>query len=288
MKVAVIGALGQLGTDVCKVYEDAELERIDIDRLDICDGEAVNAFIVEEFRPDVVINTAAAHEPVQCEENPDLAFAVNATGSKNLAVACDACGARLVHVSTDYVFGDGAERPLVESDLPAPLSVYGASKLAGEHLIAANTDNYAVVRTAAIYGQAPCRAKGGKNFVGLMLHLAATRPEIKVKTDEFTTPTYTVALARQIRLIAEKGQAGVYHATCQGSCSWHEFAQAIFEETGTQVDLQTATSADFPSPVRRPLYSVLENQYLKDQGLDVMPGWREALSEYLAHAGDQE
>lgn len=286
MNVLVIGAEGQLGQDLCTVFSDCTLHRADLDgdhhHLDISDAAAVNALLVETFKPELVINVAAAHNVPLCEQEPALAFAVNATGARNLAVACKAIGARLVHVSTDYVFGDGGTKPYVESDLPQPLSVYAASKLAGEHLIASVLDDYIIVRTAAIYGNAPCRAKGGRNFIGTMLHLAATRPEVKVVTDEITTPTYTHALARQMRLLAEKGEAGLYHLTCQGACSWFEFAQAIFEETGTQVTLTPTTSAEFQSPVRRPAYSVMENKHAQDQGLDIMPPWREALRDYLA------
>ena len=139
-----------------------------------------------------------------------------------------------------------------------------------------------IVRGAALYGPAACLAKEGMNFVGLMLHLASTRPEVKVVTDEITTPTYTVALAKQLKLVAEKGEPGLYHGTCRGACSWHEFAKAIFEMTNTDVVLKEATSADFPSPVQRPSYSVLQNKRLEDQGLDIMPEWREALADYLA------
>ena len=286
MNVLIIGAEGQLGQDLCAVHADCTLHRADLDgdgyQLDISDADAVNRLIAGELRPDLVLNAAAAHNVPLCEQEPALAFAVNATGARNLAVACKAVGARLVHVSTDYVFGDGGTRPYVESDLPQPLSVYAASKLAGEHLIASVLDDHLIVRTAAIYGNAPCRAKGGRNFIGTMLHLAATRPEVKVVTDEITTPTYTLALARQIRLLAEKGEPGLYHATCQGDCSWFEFARAIFDESGTQVVLSPTTSVEFRSPVRRPAYSVLENRHAQAQGLDIMPPWRDALKDYLA------
>lgn len=284
MKVVVIGAEGQLGTELCHVYADTELERINHRDLDVRDADGVHALICDKIRPQVVINTAAAHNLDHCEEDPETAFAVNAVGAKNVAQACARCGARVVHVSTDYVFGDTGTRPFVEDDPPAALSVYGASKLAGEHLVASYCTDHAIVRTGAIYGPAPCRAKEGRNFVDLMLHLAATRPELKVKTDEVVTPTYTVALAKQIQLLAERGKPGIYHVTCNGSCSWYDFAKAIFEETGTEANLFPATNADFPSPIRRPLYSVLENRHLREQGLDVMPEWREALRTYLRTA----
>lgn len=290
MKVLVIGARGQLAAEICQTFSDADLHKADLDGddliLDICDENAVRSLIECDLAPDLVINTAAAHNVPLCEEKPDWAFAVNAVAAKNLAIACQARHARLIHISTDYVFGHGATSPYVETDLPAPLSVYGASKLAGEHLIAANCDDYCIVRTAAIYGPAPCRAKGGKNFVGLMLHLARTKGEVKVVTDEITTPTYTVALARQIKLMAGKAEPGLYHATCNGQCSWHEFAKTIFEETQTSVTLHEATSSDFPSPVKRPAYSVLENRRLKEQGLDIMPEWQDGLRSYLSEYAD--
>lgn len=285
MKVLVIGAEGQLGTDLCRVFEDAELSTADLDgsgyRLDICDGLAVRE-LISTLKPDFVLNAAAAHNVPKCEENPANAFAVNATAVYHLAQVCNSVGARLLQVSTDYVFGQGHTKPLIETDMPAPLSIYAASKLAGEHLLAAACPNHIIVRTAAIYGTAECRAKGGKNFVQMMLHLAATRPVVKVVTDEFTTPTYTLPLAQQMRALLEKGEPGLYHVTCQGACSWFEFAQAIFEETCTEVNLQATTSAEFQSPVQRPSYSVLENKHAKEQGLDMMPAWREGLKAYLA------
>jgi dTDP-4-dehydrorhamnose reductase len=285
MKVLVIGAAGQLGKDVCRVFSDVEVIESDLSdaavHVDLCEPADVRSLVVDNVHPDVVINTAAAHNVPDCEKKPALAFAVNASAVRDLAKACREARARLVHISTDYVFGNGARRPYVENDLPAPLSVYGASKIAGEYLAAAECPDHLIVRTSAIYGHAPCRAKGGKNFVELMLHLAATRGSVKVVTDEIVSPTFTLALARQIRLVAEKGAPGTYHATSQGECSWYDFAKAIFEETKTDVQLEKATSEDFPSPVRRPDYSVLDNKHLRDQNLDIMPPWRESLVEYF-------
>ena len=286
MKVLVIGADGQLGTDVCDAFDDAELCRAsrsggDV-RVDIANAAEVQKLIVDDFGPDIVVNTAAFHNVPRCEEEPTAAYAANATGAKNLGTACQRAGARLIHISTDYVFGNGGTRPYLETDREAPLSAYGASKLAGEHLVAAECENHCIVRSSGLYGAAPCKAKGGRNFVQLMLRLAAERGEVKVVTDERVSPTYTVALAKQIRVLSEKAEPGLYHATCGGECSWHEFARAIFDETGTQVKLLEATGADFPSSVKRPDYSILQNKHLQDQGLDVMPHWRDALREYLA------
>lgn len=284
MKVLVIGACGQLGAALCDAYSDKELYRADLDGdgviLNICDAAGIDA-VLADVRPGLVINTAAAHNVPACEERPLWAFEVNAVGVRHLARSCATYGIRLVHISTDYVFGDGNGTPYTEADPPRPLNFYGMSKLVGEHFVREHCPQSFVVRTAAMYGHAPCRAKGGKNFVQLMLHLAHTQGEVRVVTDEFTTPTYADALARQIRLLAEKGSPGVYHATCDGACSWFEFAEAIFEETGTSVKLHPALSTEFPSTVRRPAYSVLENGRLKAQGIDIMPDWHAALRSYL-------
>lgn len=288
MHVLVIGALGQLGTEVCVEMSDVKVSRADIEGcdicLDICDAGSVNDVILG-LKPDVVVNTAAAHELQTCEQDPVLAFSVNAMGAMNVARSCAAAGARLVFISTDYVF-DGnpvvPNHPYIETDLPAPLNVYAASKLAGEHLTAANCDDHLIVRTAALYGLAPCRGKDGRNFVETMLGLAATNNEIRVVTDVIISPTYTAVLARQLRVLIEKASPGLYHAVCRGMCSWHDFARAIFEETHTQAILSAVQSADFQSPVRRPAFTVLENRRLLDAKLDVMPQWRDALKEYTA------
>ncbi len=286
MKVLILGAEGQLGAELAAVFADATLSRADLDGsghiLDIRDEYAVRMLIEHELRPDWVINTAAAHDVPLCEERPGWAFDVNALGARNVALACEACGARMLHIGTDYVFGDTASRPWTESDPPDPVNAYGASKLAGERLIRAVGERHCIVRTAAMYGAAPCRAKGGRNFITLMLHLAATRGEVRVVDDEITTPTHAAALARQIRVIMERGGGGVYHATCQGSCSWYVFAKTLFELTGTRVKLEATATAAFPSSVRRPRYSVLDNQRLRYEGIDIMPDWREALERYLA------
>lgn len=289
MRVLVVGAAGQLGVDLCRAFADVELRTADLDGgdfdLDICDSGSVHRVIVQELKPDVVINAAAACNVPLCEKEQAVAFAVNATAAFHLARCCNEVGARLVHISTDYVFGHGATEPIGEEWRTGPLNVYGVSKLAGEQIIAAYCADYIIVRTAAIYGAAPCRAKAGKNFVELMLHLAATQPEVRVVTDEITTPTYTRALARQIRLITEKGEVGIYHATCDGACSWYEFAQAIFEATQNSVKLVPSTVAEFKSEVQRPAYSVLDNRHARSQGLDIMPHWREALDDYLIETG---
>ncbi len=288
MVVMIIGAKGQLGTALCAAFQDTEVIKADRGgghcTVDICDRKVLFKCI-SEFRPEIVINTAAEHELRSCEAHPDQSFAVNASGAMWAAQACRETGARLVHISTDYVFGgDSRERniPYCESDPPKPLNVYAASKLAGEYLVAAHCANHLIVRTAALYGLARCRGKGGRNFVETMLGLAATGQEVKVVNDEFTTPTYAASLAAQIRLLAERAEPGLYHATCGGACSWYEFAEAIFEELGVRVHLVPAKSLDFQSSVKRPTYTVLDNRHAREAGLDIMPDWREALKSYTA------
>ncbi len=285
MKVLIIGASGQLGTDLCKVYADEDLHTADLldahHKVDITRRDKVEDLIAKKLNPDLVINCAAYHNVPKCQDETEKAFSVNATASMYLGAACQEAGARIMHVSTDYVYGLGGKKPYVESDPPAPLSIYGASKLAGEFLIAAECPNHIIVRTSAIYGTAPCRAKGGDNFVEIMLRLAKEKGEVKVVTDEFVSPTYTFALAKQMKHMAEKGEPGLYHATCNEQCSWFDFASAIFEETGTEVNLMPTTVDEFPTPVKRPDYSVLQNKHLQDQDLDIMPDWREGLKAYL-------
>lgn len=286
MKVLVVGAEGQLGREVVRTFEDQEVVCADLDgggeRVDIRDEASVKRLFRTRGPFSLAINTAAAHNVAECEKDPETAFSVNTDGARHLAAACHASSARFVHISTDYVF-DGEQRtPYIETDIACPLNVYAASKITGELLIQPACPEYQIVRTAALYGPSPCRAKGGRNFVELMLHLAASGQPIRVVTDEITTPTYTVALAKQLRVLAERGEAGLYHATCQGSCSWFDFAQAIFDEMGMEVEVQPVLSAEMGVVVKRPAYSVLENRHAQAQGLDIMPHWREALQAYLS------
>jgi dTDP-4-dehydrorhamnose reductase len=281
VKVVVVGANGQLGCDLMAAFADEDLVGLTHADIDLCATEVLQEIIVRHA-PDIVVNTAAYHHVEKCEQNPATSFAVNATGAWNLARACGEAGAVLVHVSTDYVFDGAKVQPYVEDDLPAPLNVYGASKLAGEHLIDAVLERAFIVRTSGLYGLHPCRAKGGDNFVELMLRLASERDEVKVVNDEFVTPTFTSDLAAQIRNLAGSRRYGAYHATAEGECSWYEFAEAIFILTGADVRLTQTTADEFPRPVARPSYSVLENAALKEENLNVMRPWREALADYLS------
>jgi dTDP-4-dehydrorhamnose reductase len=187
-----------------------------------------------------------------------------------------------MHVSTDYVFDGAKGSPYTESDAPNPLNVYGNTKLSGEYFVRGTLDKHFVLRTSAIYGRSPCRAKGGLNFIELMLKLARERGEVRVVDSEFITPTSTAELARQMVALSRADCYGLYHATAEGSCSWHEFAGEIFALTGTKVNLKVAGPNEFPAKVPRPKYSVLENRGLKSHELSVFKPWQEGMREYLS------
>lgn len=282
MKVAVVGANGQLGRDVCERFrrtgdDVVELNHADVD---VASAERVTC-VLGEAAPDVVVNTAAMHHVEKCEGDPAAAFAVNAAGARNLARFCRNAGTVLIHVSTDYVFDGGQRQPYRETDLACPLNVYGNSKLAGEFFVRTMAPRHFVVRVSGLYGHHPCRAKGGLNFVELMLKLAKERPEVRVVDDEWVTPTPTISVAEQIAALCRSDRYGLYHATAEGGCSWFEFAREIFELCGSDVSLAPARPGEFPAKVPRPQYCVLENAALKAAGLNVFKDWREGLRDYL-------
>lgn len=285
--VIVIGGNGQLGTDCGRVFQAAgyAIKLLDHQQLDVTNAAAVEE-TMRQVRPDVVINTAAMHNVEACEADPAQAFMVNGLGARNVALATRVCDARLLHVSTDYVFDGTKPGAYTENDTAIPLNVYGNTKLSGEHFVLSEAPRGAVVRTSALYGSAPCRAKGGLNFVRLMLKLARDRGEVRVVQDEIVSPTYTLHLARQLLILATSDGVGLFHATSGGECSWFEFAEAIFSLSGTEVRLRPATSADFPAKVRRPAYSVLDNERLREAGIDGMPHWRASLESYLEEIGE--
>jgi dTDP-4-dehydrorhamnose reductase len=282
MKIAVIGADGQLGTDVCDKFEKTSdaLYRVSHAEIDIASLDSVT-HVLSRVKPDVIVNAAAFHHVEQCELDPTTAFAVNGLGARNLALVARDLDATIIHVSTDYVFDGAKNRPYDEEDVPRPLNVYGNSKLAGEYFVRSTTERHLVLRTSALYGKHPCRGKGGLNFVELMLKLARERDELKVVDSEVVTPTSTTELARQIVRLSRCDAFGLYHATAEGSCSWYEFAREIFTLTDTKIRLKIAGPNDFPVKVPRPKYSVLENRGLKAIGENVFQHWQEGLRDYL-------
>jgi len=282
MKVGVIGANGQLGSDICKVYEQAgdDVVQLNHEKIEVSDFELCRKRI-EQIRPELLINTAAMHNVESCEDDPVKAFAVNGIGARNLAVLSKEMRFCLVHFSTDYVFDGSKQKPYVEDDYPMPLNVYGNSKLAGEFFVRTIAERFFVVRISGIYGAAPCRAKGGLNFIKLMLKLANERGEVRVVNDEILSPTYTVDIAKQVRELTKTKDYGLFHMTSQGSCSWNEFASKIFEISDSVVKLSVAGPDEFPAKVSRPKYSVLENGKLKSLNLDIMPHWSDGLQKYM-------
>jgi len=283
MKIAVIGANGQLGSDVVRAFEETgdDVRGLVHSDIEISDIDSVRQAL-RAANPDLVVNTSAMHHVERCEERPENAFLVNGVGARNLAQATQELNAVLIHVSTDYVFDGSKRKPYVEDDAPLPLNVYGNTKLAGEYFVRSLNPKHYVLRTSAIYGKNPCRAKGGLNFVELMLRLAHERGKVRVVNSEVVTPTPTVDLAKQIVALSRHDCYGLCHATAEGSCSWYEFAKEIFELTSTQVQLEVAEANEFPAKVPRPTYSVLENQALKSASVNVFRNWREGLRDYLA------
>jgi len=278
-KILIIGANGQLAFDLVRIFEgDYGVIRVDREDFDISDWSATNRFIAA-VRPDIVINTAAYHKTEECEINPERSFAVNAIGAFNAAEAAKEIGAKIIFFSTDYVF-DGKKKFFTEDDKPNPLNVYGASKLAGENLIKIANDNFYIIRTSWLFGIH--RSSKGLNFVNSMFEKAKNNETIKVVDDQFGCPTYTYDLALKIKELVDKNAAsGIYHITNSGSCSWHEFAQKIFELASLQSNIEKIKSKDSPSKIRRPQYSVLISENLKKQGIESLRPWQEALSAYL-------
>lgn len=282
MRVAVLGSNGQLGSDVCAAFAEngdqvAGLTHADVE---VNSAASVDAAL-SAAEPEFIVNTAAMHHVEKCEADPVAAFTANAMGARNVAEWAKKAGATVAYVSTDYVF-DGAKRsPYLESDVARPLNAYGITKLAGENYTAAIAPKHFVLRVSAIYGLRPCRAKGGLNFVELMLKLSRERDKLRVVDDEYVSPTPTMQIAQQLVALSRANAYGVYHGTAEGSCSWYEFAREIFRATGTTVRLEKADPGEFPAKVQRPKYSVLENAALKAAQLNVYTDWREGLEHYL-------
>jgi dTDP-4-dehydrorhamnose reductase len=282
MKVAVIGANGQLGQDVVKAFADNGDAVLSLSHgdIEISDVDAVTTTL-GELQPELIVNLAAMHHVERCEQDPQLAFAVNALGPRNLAMAARDMGAILMQISTDYVFDGAKNEPYDETDAPRPLNTYGTTKLAGEHFVRSTVDRHFVLRTSALYGKHACRGKGGLSFVDLMLKLGRERGKVRVVDSEEITPTSTEELARQMVLISRSDNFGLFHATAEGSCTWYHFAREIFSVANVLATVEIAGPQEFPSKVPRPSYSVLENAALKARGLNCFRPWQEGLRQHL-------
>lgn len=286
-KIIITGSNGQLGRAIDKLYgPDGEYEFVRTDfnvegirDLDITDLDGVLA-LCREVKPYAIINCAAHTNVDGCEVQKDLAYKINAIGPRNLAIGAAETGAKLVHISTDYVFAGDGDRPYTEFDAPAPKAMYGITKLAGENFVKQFSDRFFMIRTAWLYGD-------GKNFVRTMLRLSETHKEISVVNDQVGSPTCADELARAIFALLPTENYGLFHGTCEGQCSWADFTKEIFKIAKIDTVVNPVTSRQYkemnPASADRPAYSVLENYMLKLTGSYMFADWEKAINEYLAN-----
>lgn len=287
----ILGARGNLGSELLGVLADYEVIAKGHDELDVTDFGRLEGF-VRDLRPEVLINCAAWTDVDGCERDPRRAFLVNAIGARNAALSARKVGAKLVYISTDYVFDGTKEEPYVEFDPPRPINTYGMSKLLGEQYVKEQHPEHFILRTAWLYG------RRGKSFPRTILSILRQRDELKVVDDQRGTPTWARDLARQIKDLIGTEAYGLYHASSEGSCTWFEFARellglwgskeeergdgtVIFRIEGRAIRLEPVKTEEFPRPAKRPKNSVLENFLLKVQGLNMMPNWRESLRRFV-------
>ena len=281
-RYVVIGATGQLGSDLVRTFDQpGELVALSTRDVDILDSARTRSML-ETLRPTCVINTAAYNLVDRAEDDERSAFALNAEAVGTLAAICQAAGARLVHFSTDYVF-DGAKRtPYLETDSPQPVSVYGESKLAGERLALERCERSVIFRVCGLFGLAGSLGKGKGNFVETMLRLAREGRPLRVVSDQVLCPSYTLDLARKVWKVLPKVAHPVYHLTNAGQVSWYEFARRALELVGVTADLTPVTAAEYGARARRPAYSVLAHAHLAALGEDDLRPWDAALPAYVA------
>jgi dTDP-4-dehydrorhamnose reductase len=279
MRVLLIGANGQLGSDLVRVLSQHEVTQTTHQTLDVVLLDQVRA-VVRQCQPQIIINTSAFHKVDICETEVMRSFEVNTYGVRNLALAAREVDAALVHFSTDYVFDGASSTPYTELDLANPVNAYGVSKLAGEKMAWYLWEKCFVIRTCGLYGHAGSSGKGG-NFVEMMLKKALNQEAIRVVDDQRLTPTSTRELARKVSELLQTRHYGLYHITANGDCSWFEFARRIFELQGIQANLTPTASREYKTPARRPSFSVLANARLKTLGMDDLKNWDVALQDYL-------
>ncbi|MED3946207.1 dTDP-4-dehydrorhamnose reductase [Priestia aryabhattai] len=275
-KVLITGANGQLGKELVELFtaKGFEVYGFGRDKMDITNQAQVQE-VINTLKPNIVLHSAAHTQVDLAESEPEQAFSINAYGTRNVAVAAEAVGAKLVYVSTDYVFDGTTDEPYNEFSPTSPLGVYGKSKLAGEQFVRDLHSNFFIVRTSWVYG------KYGANFVKTMLKLGQERKELSVVADQIGCPTYTLDLAHAILELVDTQKYGVYHISNSGSCSWYEFAKEIFKVSDMEVQVNPCTTADFPRPAARPANSVFEHMSIKLNNFTSIRHWREALSSFL-------
>jgi dTDP-4-dehydrorhamnose reductase len=279
VKALVLGSAGQLGRELCERLGDELAWAGGRGELDVTDERAVAA-LVASVRPDVVFNATAYNRVDAAEAEPERAFAVNALAPRALALAARECGALVVHVSTDYVFDGALARPYVEGDPARPLSVYGASKLAGEGYVLASGAEALVVRTSGVLGRGGSAQKGG-SFVDRILAQARAGKPLRVVADQVFAPTLARDLAAGLVELVRLRARGLCHVTNQGSCSWHELATAALAAAGLERPVEAIPAAELRLPARRPAYSVLDNSRAQALGLPPLRPWQDALAELV-------
>ncbi|MFZ2053293.1 MAG: dTDP-4-dehydrorhamnose reductase [Candidatus Aminicenantales bacterium] len=283
MRIAVIGADGQLGTDLVKTLGKDEIKPFYFPDFDITEPLKMR-LVLESLRPEAVINTAAFHRVDECEDDPEAAFRVNAMAVRNLAGLARELDFVLVHFSTDYVFDGRKRSPYTEDDPPNPLNVYAVSKLAGEFFVRSFLDRYFIIRTCGLFGEAGSREKG-YNFVDRMIALEGEGKVLRVVDDQWVTPTATTELAERVSELIRGDHYGLFHLTSAGECTWFRFAQEVFALMGKKARLEPVDSQSFGAKARRPLYSVLENKRAREIGLKDLSPWNKALEDYLRKKG---
>lgn len=275
-KIIVTGCNGQLGRAINQFYKnnsEVELINTDVAELDITDIEKTLE-LVKSVQPYAIINCAAHTGVDACETQLDLAYQINAVGPRNLSIAAAQTNAKMVHISTDYVFAGDAKTPYIEFDKTNPQGAYGRTKLQGEEFVKQFADKFFIIRTAWLYGD-------GKNFVRTMLRLSETNEEVKVVGDQVGSPTSTAELVKIINQLIWTDNYGVFHGTCEGQCSWAEFAEEIFRLAGKSTKVKAITTSEYNAPAARPAYSVLENYMLKLTTNYTVADWKEAIAEYI-------
>lgn len=275
-KIIVTGCNGQLGRAINKEFAgntEIELVNTDVGELDITSVDKVLE-LAREVKPIAIINCAAHTAVDACESDVDNAYRINAIGPRNLSIAATETGAKMIHISTDYVFDGKSAKPYIEFDRPDPQGVYGATKLAGENMVRDFADRYFIFRTAWLYGD-------GKNFVKAMLKKSETEDKVRVVNDQFGSPTSTRELAGVIAHLLFTENYGLFHATCEGSCDWAEFAREIFRLTGKSTQVEGISTEEYGAAAARPAYSILENYMLKLTTDYSFADWHDAIAEYI-------
>jgi dTDP-4-dehydrorhamnose reductase len=279
MTMVLLGAGGQLANDLATAFSSFDIVPLGRAQLDIADFRRA-AELLRSLKPSILINTAAYNRVDDAEEQVESAFATNAFAVRRLARLCEELQCVLVHYSTDYVFGNSAERsPLTEDDRPAPLSVYGASKLCGEYFVQANCQRHFIIRTCGLYGFRG--TSPGGNFVEAILRAAQRTPQVRVVNDQTCSPSYTEDVAQATARLIETSAYGTYHVTGSGQCTWYDFAREILGQTGSKTQCAPITTAEYGARARRPSFSVLSNEKLVAAGIPANPSWQDGLARYL-------